>query len=90
MFDFNDEAIREPKHDLFGINPFAKVIAKCIREIPNPYGSVVAINGAWGSGKSSAINLILHHLGKSGDAKLTTMSFQAWRYKSETPSRSRS
>ena len=83
MFDFNDEAIHIPKDDLFAIDPFAKVIAKCIREIPNPYGSVVAINGAWGSGKSSAINLILHHLENSDNAKPITISFQPWRYKTE-------
>ena len=80
MFDFNDEAIRKPKEDLFAIDPFAKAVAKCIREIPDPCGSVVAINGAWGSGKSSAINLVLHHLENSDDAKLTTMSFHAWQY----------
>ncbi len=71
MFDFNDEPIRVPKDDRFAIDPFAKVIARCIREIPHPCGSVVAINGAWGSGKSSAINLILHHLENSGGAKPT-------------------
>ena len=83
MFDFNDEAIRDPADDLFAIDPFAKIIAKCIEKVPNPFGSVVAINGPWGSGKSSAINLVLHHLERSSDAKPTTVSFQAWRYKTE-------
>ena len=83
MFDFNDEAIRDPGDDLFAVDPFAKIIAKCIMEIPNPYGSVVAINGAWGSGKSSAINLVLHHLEQSGEAKPTTIPFQPWRYRTE-------
>ena len=83
MFDFNDDAIRDPKEDLFGIDPFAKVVAKCITEIPRPCGSVVAINGRWGSGKSSAINLVLHHLENSGDARPTVISFQPWRYKTE-------
>ncbi len=83
MFDFNDEAICTPNDDKFSIDPFARVIAKCINEVPNPTGSVVAINGPWGSGKSSAINLVLHHLENSGDAKPAIVSFQAWRYKSE-------
>ena len=83
MFDFNDKAIDDPGDDLFAIDPFAKAIAECIRKIPSPCGSVIAINGAWGSGKSSAIYLVLHHLENSGDAKLTTMSFQAWQYKSD-------
>jgi predicted KAP-like P-loop ATPase len=58
----NDKPITEPSDDRFGINPFAKTLAASIRKINAPEGTVVALNGPWGSGKSSAVNLILHHL----------------------------
>lgn len=82
MFDFNDEAIQKPDQDVFGIDPLAKAISDCIRQMDNPVGSVVAINGPWGSGKSSLINLVRHHLDLK-DPDLTVVEFQSWLYRTE-------
>lgn len=64
----NDKPISEPSEDRFGIDPFAKTLAASIRKMKAPEGTVVALNGPWGSGKSSAVNLILHHLRRRGRA----------------------
>ena len=67
MKNFNDVPIRNPKQDRLGLDPFALAISDCIRGIDEPLGSVVAIHGPWGSGKSSAINLIRHHLSENAE-----------------------
>ena len=77
MADFNDEPISSPSEDKFGIDPFAKTIAKCIENLRKPVGSVVAIHGPWGSGKSSAVNLVCHHLAEM-DQVLKIVQFQCW------------
>ena len=43
--------------DRYGITPFAESIAKSILSIKEPIGTTIALNGPWGSGKSSAVNL---------------------------------
>jgi ribose 1,5-bisphosphokinase PhnN len=58
----NDAPIKVPAEDRFGMDPFAQALAASIRKIKAPEGTVIALNGPWGSGKSSAVNLILHHL----------------------------
>jgi hypothetical protein len=58
----NDSPIMSPPEDRFGLDPFASAIASSIAEMSAPSGMVLAINGKWGSGKSSAINLVKYHL----------------------------
>lgn len=59
---FNDAPILTPDDDRFGIDRFAQSLAKSFKNIDSPIGATIAINGPWGSGKSSAVNLIRHHL----------------------------
>lgn len=82
MSNFDDVPISAPDQDRFGFNPFALAISDCIRSIDKPYGSVVAIYGPWGSGKSSVINLVRHHLKKDA-AEIDVIGFPAWMYRSE-------
>lgn len=58
----NDSPIEVPREDRFGLNPFATSVAAAISGMQAPEGVVLAISGPWGSGKSSAVNLIQHHL----------------------------
>jgi energy-coupling factor transporter ATP-binding protein EcfA2 len=80
----NDKPITEPSDDRFGIDPFAQTLAASIRKIKAPEGTVVALNGPWGSGKSSAVNLILHHL-KDAIAKdeIVVVNFACWWFRGE-------
>ncbi len=78
---FNDSPITTPEEDRFGIDPFARALATSFGDLDNPVGSVVAINGPWGSGKSSVVNLIRHHL--SGNGQITIVDFQCWWFRGE-------
>lgn len=82
--EYNDLPIQQPSEDHFGINPFARALADSIRKLANPHGAVIALNGVWGSGKSSATNLILHHL-KSDIEKndLVVINFACWWFRGE-------
>ena len=54
-----DRAIRHSSDDCLGFTPLAKQIAKSIVDRTVDDGFVIGIEGAWGSGKSSLINLIV-------------------------------
>ncbi|MCY4151480.1 MAG: P-loop NTPase fold protein [Aestuariivita sp.] len=81
--NFDDVPIADPDSDLYGIDPLAEIIAKCIQNISDPIGSVVAVHGRWGSGKSSVINLIEHHLKGNEDRKVIILRFKCWMYQTE-------
>ena len=72
----SDTPISDPNDDQFDVNPFARTLADSIAAMKAPNGTVIAINGPWGSGKSSVINLILHHLEKNRD--VTVVNFRPW------------
>lgn len=81
---FNDEPISHPEDDKFGIAPFAEALADSITKIKSPVGTTIAINGAWGSGKSSAINLVRFHLKrkrKNGTPEIIV--FKCWWFRGE-------
>ena len=62
MNPFNDKPIEGPEEDKFGFSPFAEALAQSISKNENPEGTVIAIRGPWGSGKSSVVNLVRHCL----------------------------
>lgn len=81
---YNDQPIERPSDDRFGVDPFARALAASIRKMQSPQGSVIGLNGPWGSGKSSAVNLCKHHLGdaiKAGD--LAVIDFACWWFRGE-------
>ena len=77
---FNDQPIENPEADRYGIAPFARALAKSIEIMQAPIGAVLAIHGAWGSGKSSAINLIRHYLPED---KVKIADFKCWWFRGE-------
>jgi predicted KAP-like P-loop ATPase len=80
----NDRPISDPAEDRFGIDPFARVLAESIRKIKAPEGTVIALNGPWGSGKSSAVNLVLHHLkDATAEGELAVVNFTCWWFRGE-------
>lgn len=75
----NDTPIATPEDDRFGINPFAQALARAISDMPAPKGVVIAVNGPWGSGKSSALNLVIFHLKELAEQeKLKVVRFCPW------------
>ena len=80
----NDRPISDPAQDRFGIDPFAKALADSIRKIKAPEGTVIALNGPWGSGKSSAVNFVLHHLKDATEkGELAVVNFACWWFRGE-------
>ena len=80
---FNDSPIETPDDDRYGITPFAQALAKSILNIQGPIGTTIALHGAWGSGKSSAVNLIRTELEKADDEALVVTDFKCWWYRGE-------
>ncbi|MGM0562547.1 MAG: KAP family P-loop NTPase fold protein [Pseudomonadota bacterium] len=80
---FNDSPIETPDDDQYGITPFAQSLSKSILDVKGPVGTTIALNGAWGSGKSSVINLIRGELEKADDDKLVVSDFKCWWYRGE-------
>lgn len=76
MNSFNDKPIKQPGEDRFGFSPFAEAIAQSIIKNKNPEGTVIAINGPWGSGKSSVINLVKHYLKEKIKSNQSPDSFE--------------
>jgi predicted KAP-like P-loop ATPase len=49
-----------------------------------PQGVVIALNGPWGSGKSSAINLLKHHLQEAvSKGEIEIVTFNPWWFRGE-------
>lgn len=80
---FNDSPIERPEDDRYGISAFANAMATSLLGIANPVGSTIAITGPWGSGKSSAVNLIRDELLKRKDDQLSVFDFKCWWYRGE-------
>jgi predicted KAP-like P-loop ATPase len=51
-----------PSFDEFGYAPFARAIAKAAYTTPSPKGLVMAIDGPWGTGKTTLLNFMRHYL----------------------------
>jgi hypothetical protein len=63
MFDL-DRPIENSRDDKLGLLPFASGLARSIANQRIGDGLVIAINGAWGSGKTSAVNIALEELSR--------------------------
>ncbi len=78
-----DRPILSCSDDGFGYLSFAEHIAKCICRMTPDEGIVLAINGPWGSGKTSAINMILENIEKQKNdcepvTKVIPIKFSPW------------
>lgn len=72
-----DNPIRRAEDDVLGRAGLAKSIADDLLEVDASDGHVVAILGAWGSGKTSLINLIKLELSFSS---IPTIDFNPWMF----------
>ena len=80
---FNDSPIEAEGDDRYGITPFASSLARSILGIKKPVGTTLALSGPWGSGKSSAVNLIRAELAKARADALVVTDFKCWWYRGE-------
>jgi len=81
---YNDRPIHDPNQDHYAFDPFAQSIAETILRIKQPNGTVIALNGVWGSGKSSTVNLVLKRLRTAAPSpSLKIISFSSWWFRGE-------
>lgn len=75
-----DTALREPEQDRLGRAEFARFLASAIIRMDAEEGFVFALNGPWGSGKTTIINFVLHFLAAEQQEKneLVTVRFNPW------------
>jgi predicted KAP-like P-loop ATPase len=57
-----DRPLSDPSHDRLGYAPFAKQLATSVLSASPADGLVLALYGEWGTGKSTALNFIIHYL----------------------------
>ncbi len=64
----SERPIAAPSEDRLGFGSAACHVAEAIRKMASPDSWVIGIEGEWGSGKSSFINLVSDALRKPGNA----------------------
>ena len=78
MFDV-DIAIKNENEDVLNRGDFAKKLAKSIMDYSEPYPLTIGLNGNWGSGKTSLINLTLNYIEKENDEdNFIIVHFNPW------------
>jgi KAP family P-loop domain len=73
-----DRPIENAENDRLGFATVAKHLAHAIADEPAPDGFVFGIEGKWGSGKSTLINLTIEALRKVGSQAPEIISFSPW------------
>lgn len=73
-----DSPISTEEEDLYNVSQFARSLATGIIGLELPDGAAIAINGPWGSGKSSIINLVKENIKRAGDEKTVVTEFKCW------------
>lgn len=83
----NDNAIKSKQDDLLGRAVFASNIASLIIKRTDSESFYIGVMGAWGSGKTSVLNLIDEEFRsfneKCSFPKVLSLTFNPWRYSGE-------
>lgn len=84
MFDV-DRSITSSVEDRLGRGVFAKYMARCILDHHDPESFVIGLQGGWGSGKTSLINLTLEEINSAAAnmfdyEKPIILNFSPWSY----------
>lgn len=80
--NLNDHPISEKSKDLYGVSDFSKCIANAFENIEKPVGITVALNGAWGAGKTSIINMVKETL-KENNSEIIVTEFKCLWFRGE-------
>ena len=74
---FTDNPIKSAKEDRYGFTPYASILANAIVETDN-LPLCIGIFGAWGTGKSSLMQMIKENL--TNQVNIRTTWFNPWKY----------
>ena len=80
-----DQPIKSYKEDILSRHPFAQSLGNAILSYKEKDSIVIGLFGAWGSGKTSIINMALEHIyfiskNKTDDKKPIVIRFNPWNY----------
>ncbi len=81
----DDAPLEDPDDDLLGRAPFSKALAEAILALDAKRGFVLALFGEWGSGKTTALNFVLHYLDELAPEadRPVVVRFNPWWYSGE-------
>jgi ABC-type lipoprotein export system ATPase subunit len=79
-FLFDEPIGRKDDEGEFGYEPYAKTVAEKLKHTKGESAFAMGINGKWGSGKTSFLNIVRNHLDKTG---IIEIEFNPWN--SHTP-----
>ncbi len=80
----NDEPIESIEDDLVGVRSLVQNLVSAIRRAsPEKAAYVIGLSGGWGSGKSSALNLVEEELSKSSSKNLVVRRFNPWMFQDQ-------
>ena len=80
-----DQPIKSSKDDVLGRESFAKALGDAIVSYKDKESIVIGLFGAWGSGKTSIVNMALEHIGnvtadKRAEERPVVVKFNPWNY----------
>ncbi|WP_220089951.1 KAP family P-loop NTPase fold protein [Lonsdalea populi] len=73
-----DKPITDEEHDAFGFSHIATQLAKSIDKIGREGSAVFGIEGAWGSGKTSLLNLLRYELECCNNERTFLLTISPW------------
>ncbi|MQB56050.1 P-loop NTPase fold protein [Rahnella sp. RcJ3] len=73
-----DAAVESAPDDRYGFKNIADNISRSILSLPQEASNVIGIEGAWGSGKTSLLNLILKSLNQKKDGHTHILHISPW------------
>ncbi|ARJ44369.1 hypothetical protein B1H58_20320 (plasmid) [Pantoea alhagi] len=73
-----DQPVTCPQQDRYGFRYIAAQLAQSVRAIGREGSAVIGIEGAWGSGKTSLLNLLRAELDKQNEENTFVLSISPW------------
>ncbi|MCL6744394.1 P-loop NTPase fold protein [Kosakonia sp. R1.Fl] len=73
-----DAPVKNADEDRYGLTAVAKGLAQAIQAMDDEGSAVIGIEGVWGSGKTSLINLLLQELEKTKPEKTHVLHISPW------------
>lgn len=73
-----DQSVTRPEQDRYGFRYVAAQLAQSIQAIGREGSAVIGIEGVWGSGKTSLLNLLHTELDKQKEDNTFVLSISPW------------
>lgn len=74
----NDRPVKEGQDDRYGFEPLAAGLARRILALNKNISTVIGIEGRWGVGKTSLLNLLMEHLSERKSEKTKILPISPW------------